>query len=58
MKINVFRTQCKVGTRVCAHGDLMNKGTVKKISKEGTKALVQFDSGDLSWYDYYLIDII
>ena len=46
MKINVFRTQCKEGARVFFDGDITCTGTVRKISKDGSRALVCFDNGD------------
>ena len=52
MKINVFRTQCKEGARVFFDGDITCTGTVRKISKDGSRALVCFDNGDVSWKKY------
>ena len=40
MKINVFRTQCKEGAHVFFDGDITCTGTVRKISKDGSRALV------------------
>ena len=58
MKINVFRTQCKEGARVFFDGDITCTGTVRKISKDGSRALVCFDNGDVSWKEYFMIDLL
>lgn len=39
-------------------GDITCTGTVRKISKDGSRALVCFDNGDVSWKEYFMIDFI
>lgn len=56
MKVNVFKTQCHVGTKV---QNIMNEevGIVKKISNDRTHALVEFPS-EKGWYSYYELEIV
>ena len=49
---------CKEGARVFFDGDITCTGTVRKISKDGSRALVCFDNGDVSWKEYFMIDFI
>lgn len=44
--------------RVFFDGDITCTGTVRKISKDGSRALVCFDNGDVSWKEYFMIDFI
>ena len=57
MKINVFRTQCREGSRVC-HATSGEEGVVKKVSMPDGKALVQFRGGDKSWEEHYRLELI
>lgn len=54
MKINVFKTQCPVGTKVIDDQD--RKGIVQKISQDRAQALVLFKGGEKEWCQYYILD--
>ena len=54
MKVNVFKTQCPVGTHVI--DDKGRKGIVQKISIDRTQALVAFPS-EKGWFSYYELEI-
>ncbi|MGL5958288.1 MAG: hypothetical protein ACRCZZ_06825 [Phocaeicola sp.] len=55
MKLNVFKTQCKEGSRVLFDGDA---GVVVKKSQSESKALIAFENGDKNWIDYTLIELV
>ena len=55
MKINVFKTQCAIGTPVENNRGL--KGEVIKISANGKMALVKFEDATVSWEEYSRIEL-
>ena len=57
MKINVFKTQCSIGVKV-KHIPDNSTGTVVKISRDKTQALVLFENSDTIWIDYYKLDFV
>lgn len=57
MTLTTFQKQCKPGIRV--HNKPKGKdGLVVKISRDRSKALVQYENGSVEWNDYYLLDFI
>ena len=57
MKINVFKTQCRIGTRV-RHSGTGEEGVVTRLSETDSKALVLFQGGDKSWEDYDKLELM
>lgn len=55
MKINVFKTQCPIGTKV-QNITTEEIGIVHKISIDRTQALVAFPS-EKGWFSYYELEI-
>ena len=55
MTITVFQKQCNPGNRVYNNLKKM-EGTVVKISRDRSKALVSYEDGSIEWNEYYLLE--
>lgn len=57
MTLTTFMKQCKPGNRV-HNKSKKEEGTVVKISRGRSKALVQYENGCAEWNEYYLLDFL
>lgn len=55
MTITVFQKQCSPGIRVYNNLKKM-EGTVVKISRDRSKALVSYEEGSIEWNEYCLLE--
>ena len=56
MEYNEFLYNVEEGTKV-QHKRNARIGVVRKISKDGNRALVFFENGTKEWLEYYKIDL-
>jgi hypothetical protein len=58
MRMNQFRTHCEPGSQVCLASDASRRGVVRRISKDGCRALVAWQGGDVTWTCYFVLELI